>query len=68
MSAAERLRQEGELRSKPKWIQEGRQEGRQEEKRKIAFEMLSEGYEPMKISRITGLSEKEIKSLSKTKN
>ncbi|TDG94097.1 hypothetical protein CCPUN_08520 [Cardinium endosymbiont of Culicoides punctatus] len=59
MTAATRLIQQGE--------QLGLKKGRQEEKYKIAQEMLAEGFDIVKISRITGLTEREIKNLSTDK-
>ncbi|TDG95413.1 hypothetical protein CCPUN_03890 [Cardinium endosymbiont of Culicoides punctatus] len=67
MTAATRLIQQGEQLGLKKGRQEGRQEGERIKATKIAQEMLSEGFDMVKISRITGLSEREIKNLSTDK-
>ncbi|TDG94532.1 Rpn family recombination-promoting nuclease/putative transposase [Cardinium endosymbiont of Culicoides punctatus] len=60
MTAATRLIQQGE--------QLGLKRGEHLKAVKIALEMLSEGFDIVKISRITGLSEDEIRLLSIDKN
>jgi predicted transposase/invertase (TIGR01784 family) len=47
-------------------LQKGLQKGRQEEKRKIALEMLKEGFSNQLIARMTKLEYEEIESLRKT--
>ncbi|TDG95430.1 Rpn family recombination-promoting nuclease/putative transposase [Cardinium endosymbiont of Culicoides punctatus] len=63
MTAATRLIQQGRQEGE----QFGLKKGRQEEKYKIAKEMLAEGFDIVKISRITGLTERKIKNLSTDK-
>ena len=48
--------------------EEGREEGRLEEKKGIAKEMINKGFDISTISEITGLSKDEIEKLKKTSN
>ena len=45
------------------WEKRGREEGREEEKRGIAKNMLEKGYKTKEIIEITGLSKEEIDEL-----
>ncbi|TDG94536.1 JAB domain-containing protein [Cardinium endosymbiont of Culicoides punctatus] len=49
-------------------LQKGRQKGEYLKAIEISKEMLSEGFDIVKIARITGLSEQEIKNLGKNKD
>ena len=46
--------------NKQGWIEEGREEGRETNKKSIALKMLKEGLDEAFISKITNLSEAEI--------
>ena len=59
MSAAQRLRQEGEKLG----VLKGRQEGLQESSMRIAQEMLKERESIEKIMRYTSLSKEEIQKI-----
>ena len=48
---------------KEKFLWEGRQEGRMEERQQVILNMLNEKIDTSVISKVTGLSEKEIKKL-----
>lgn len=69
MTIAEQLKKEGYRQAieqnKDKWFFEGRQEGRQEEKKEIARQMLAENISLEMISRVTGFS---IEALQKLKH
>jgi predicted transposase/invertase (TIGR01784 family) len=59
MTLAEQLKQEGR--------QEGRQEGKQESKLEIAKRMLDAGSDPVFVTKVTGLSLAQIKTLQEKK-
>ena len=46
-------------------LEEGREEGRGEEKRLLALNMLAEGIAPAMVARISGLTEDEVMALTK---
>ncbi|HHL2824638.1 TPA: Rpn family recombination-promoting nuclease/putative transposase [Citrobacter murliniae] len=56
MTIAERLRQEGHMNG----LQEGLQQGKRDEARRIAATMLADGIDRLTILRITGLSAEEL--------
>ncbi len=60
MTIAEYLEQQGLERS----LLQGRQEGRQEEAKRIAAAMLRSGLAPALVAQLTGLAEQELASLS----
>ena len=53
------------IREKGRWEgwQEGEKEGRQDERQQVILNMLKEKIDTSVISKVTGLSEKEIKKL-----
>ena len=55
--------QEGERKGKLKGIQEGKLKGEQKRNREVALNMLKEQANISFISKVTGLSEKEISKL-----
>ena len=60
MTIAEYLEQQGPERG----LLQGRQEGRQEEAKRIAAAMLRSGLAPALVAQLTGLAEQELASLS----
>ena len=43
--------------------EEGREQGRTDEKRQLTLIMLAEGFDPVIVSKITGMAEEEVKAL-----
>ena len=48
------------------WIEEGKEQGRKEERIDLIFKMLEKGCSVLEISQMTDLSEKEILELKKS--
>jgi len=65
MSIADRFREEGAQLGEQRGVQKGLQQGVLQGIQKIAIKMLADGQSITFISRITGLSEAEIKDLQK---
>ena len=64
-AAEEDVREAAFEKDESKGREEGREEGRQEERREIALAMLQDNLPLKQVSRLTGLSTKEIESLKK---
>ena len=60
---AERARQEGWQEGKQEGRQEGKQEGRQEGRQEVVLNMLKNKIDARLITKVTGLSEKEINKI-----
>ena len=63
MNFTEEIKKEAKQEGIQKGIQKGRQEGRQEGIQKVVLKMLQEKADISFVSKVTGLSEKEIKKL-----
>ena len=61
-------REEGHKEGKEEGIKEGREEGAKQKSFDIAKRMLEKGIETETISELTGLTEKEISELDRTKS
>ena len=61
-------REEGHKEGKEEGIKEGREEGAKQKSFDIAKRMLEKGIETETISELTGLTEKEISGLDRTKS
>ena len=61
-------RKEGKEEGKEEGIKEGREEGAKQKSFDIAKRMLEKGIETETISELTGLTEKEISELDRTKS
>ena len=63
MNISEHIKEEGIQEGIQKGIQEGIQKGRQEERQQLVLKMLQEKADISFVSKVTGLSEREIKKL-----
>jgi len=63
MHIREHIKEKGRWEGLRKGRQEGIQKGRQEERQQVVLNLLKEKIEVSFISKVTGLTEKEIKKL-----
>ena len=63
MDIREHIKEKGRWEGRKEGIKEGRREGRQERDKEVILNMLKEKADIVFISKVTGLSEKEIKKL-----